>query len=757
MRRLFPLSLVGLLLLFPAFAETEIPVKIKAETLRYYEDTDMVEATGSVEVEFKEVRIHADRLLMDSVSNVATAEGNVVLSAKNYSANSDSVTYDASREVTDFKGFTSQIQTQKLAGKLYLSAGSLADLGTKMLGQEGTVTTCDEPPPHYFMRAQKITYYPEDRIEGWNAVTYVGELPVMWLPYYLYDLKEQRKKNWVFGHNNVEGDYMKTAWAYPGGLFLYDYTEKKGWGTGIDTSYSTALGLGTLYLYFMDEKDTRLTDRVEKLTFRRSLDQYTDLQMNHSYMSTYLIPSGRLAQTSFGLNLNRNNIARWNLGLSVVDDRMGQTQKNSLSFNQSLGRSSFSYSNNYDFSRSDPQWMQNSQNFSLRGPLWSDRVNFSSNISYYHRVNRPGDSGEEKAEPRIELAGSEPNFSWAYRQNWFVDLRQDLSPGTPRYEFLEKQPEIEISPRALDLKLFNLSSTFGYGYYREVKYVPQLLGKRDFSAQRYRTTLRANKSVPLALGTVMTLGAGLDQFLYGPGDQLYAYSESGSLQTNLFSFFRNDLSYRKGSTDGNSPFFFDKLGTRYHDATERMTFYYLNKFSWSFEGGRNWQTDKWFDVMTHLVVAPDPRLRWTIDTGWDIENTIYKDLNTRLSLIPNDVFSLDFSANQDLNQGQLRYGSVLYNFVLLPGEPNQTNLRVGQVYDPAEKDFKVRDIMVTRDLHCWEMKFTYSDYRKEFSFSFNLKAMPGEPVGFAPGRGFYYDGFERELGKLKPEGAVTRY
>jgi hypothetical protein len=110
-----------------------------------------------------------------------------------------------------------------------------------------------------------------------------------------------------------------------------------------------------------------------------------------------------------------------------------------------------------------------------------------------------------------------------------------------------------------------------------------------------------------------------------------------------------------------------------------------------------------------------------------------------------------------MNQGQLRYGNVLYNLVLLPGEPNQTSLRVGQVYDPAEKDFKVRDIMVTRDLHCWEMKFTYSDYRKEFSFSFNLKAMPGEPVGFAPGRGFYYDGFERELGKLNPEGAVTRY
>jgi len=229
------------------------------------------------------------------------------------------------------------------------------------------------------------------------------------------------------------------------------------------------------------------------------------------------------------------------------------------------------------------------------------------------------------------------------------------------------------------------------------------------------------------------------------------------LQTNLWSFFRNDLSYRKGYTDGNSPFFFDKLNTSYHDARERMTFYYLDKLNWSIEGGRNYQTNKWFDVMTALLLVPNQQSRVRVNTGWDIENQRYKDLVTSLRYAPYSFLALDLAAAQDMNEGQLRSGSALYDIYFLEGAPNQMHVRVGQVFDPSTKEFKVRDIMVVKDLHCWEMKYTYSDYRKEFSFSFSLKALPGEPVGFSGGRGFYYDSFERELKGLKPEGAVRRY
>jgi hypothetical protein len=94
--------------------------------------------------------------------------------------------------------------------------------------------------------------------------------------------------------------------------------------------------------------------------------------------------------------------------------------------------------------------------------------------------------------------------------------------------------------------------------------------------------------------------------------------------------------------------------------------------------------------------------------------------------------------------------------LFLEGEPNQWHVKVGQIFEPATRQFKVRDIMVVKDLHCWELRYTYSDYRKEFSLSFSLKALPDEPVGISSGRGFYIESFEKELKGIRSEGEVRR-
>lgn len=722
--------------------EADIPVDIKADTLRYIEETGQVEALGSAEAKFKAVTIKADRLLMDSASNVATAEGNVRIIARDYTGRAGQLTYDANTGRSNFTDFRSRVQPSTLHGPLLIEARQLGEENDVMRGGPGAMTTCDEEPPHYYVVASRVQYFPDDHIDGWNAVLFVGELPVMYLPYFYYDLKGGLKRNWTFGHNDVEGDFVKSFWGYPGGTLLLDYMSKKGWGYGTDTAYGLgALGAGTLYLYHLDEKDTATSDWVTKIDHEKKLNQWTTLKLDQRYTSIYQVPGGRLDQTALGLNLKYDNVAHWNLQTNSLEDRIAQAGKYAVQFDQSQSGEALNYYNNYDYAMGDPRWLTDSQRLSLRLPL-SSRTSFSTTTNYYHSVAQAGDSGQEKVEPQIELTGAEPNYTWRYSQNWFIDLRQDLYPGTQHYEHLEKQPEISVSPKALDLKIFTLQPTFGYGYYREVKNVPELGTNRDFSTQRYQTTLNATKNLRLGAGTTLDLGAGIDQYLYGPGDELFAYRERANLNSDNGSFFRNTVNYKKGITSGNTPFFFDKLNTSYHDITENMTFYHQSQFSWSFTGGRNWQTAKWFDVMTHLMIAPDSRLRLNVDTGWDMENTIYKDLVTTLHLAPWSYFGCDLSTDQDMNGAGLRSGNVLYDLYFLEKEPNQWHFRVGQVFDPQTKDFKVRDIMVVKELHCWEMTYTYSDYRKEFSMSFSLKAMPEEPLGYATGRGFYFQGFD---------------
>lgn len=729
----------------------EIPVDVKADKLRYVEGTGLVEASGSVEVRVKEITILSDFLLMDSSTNILTAEGRVRIITKDYQAISDSLTYDSEKEFSTFKQFKTRLSPSKIKGNLFVTTREISDQKSKMVGKGGEVTTCDYATPHFFSTADKFEYYPNDKLVGYNVTLYVGEAPVLWMPYLIYDLTQQHKKNWVIGHNDVEGDYVKSSWDYPGGILYLDLMSIKGFGYGTERNYGLmGLGLGTLYLYHIDERDTGASDWVTHIQHTTQINPKTTLKLDHSYNSIYLVPYGRNEQTNFGLNLDYSDQARWNMKLNSWEDRVGALEKYAFSFDQAYQKVSSNLFFNYDFSKADPKWLQTSSGVALNFPLWSDRVTFSGKTNYSNYVTGTDAPGDQRLEPQFEIAGEETAFSWRYRSNWFINLND----GQGNHEYLEKMPEIELTPRPLNLRLFNLQSLFRYGYYHEVASVP-LSGQpnyyRSYGTQRYQSSLNATQTLALVLGTTANLGMGLDQFLYGPGDELYAYRESLSLNTDLASRFRNVVSYRKGLSNGNTPFLFDQLGTRYHDVTEAMTFYYQDKFNWTTNGGFNWQTEKWFEVMTSLTLNPTRRISWNVNTGWDIENTRYKDLVNTLTLSPYEFINTSLSSVSDLNDGELMSATLLYDFYILQGQPNQMEVKFDQVYEPASMQFKVRDIMVIKDLHCWELRYTYSDYRKEFSFTFGLKAIPEEPVGFATGRGFYSETFEKAKSEVQQE------
>jgi hypothetical protein len=742
----------------------DIPVKIKADKLRYIDDKRIVEASGSVEARLKEVTIRCDFLTMDSNSKIATAQGNVFVFSKNYDAESSRLIYDANLDVSNFSNFYSELNPERIKGKLYLSADELEDHNKEMIASSAGLSTCENHPPHYFLTASKVEYFPDDKIIAYNVIVFVGEIPVMWLPVLYYDFSEGQRQNFVIGHNKVEGNYIKSSWFYPLGLLFLDQMEKKGFGHGTEINYGLgALGLGTFFIYHLDEQDTKITDWVTRIKHTKQLDPWTTLKLEHDYTKTYLVPSGRRDQTAFGLNLGHNNYndyndkSRWEVDFKTFDDAIADLGKLTLGLSQAQGKAATDYNLNYQFSKKAPEWIRSSQRLTHSQPLWSDQVKLSTRVNYNSYVKYAGEPADERLEPMVEIAGKEKNFSWRIYENWYFDLDEDKYTQDDQYQYLEKQPEIEISPDPLNLSLFTLRSKFGYGRYREVRYVSELGGMRDFATQRYGASFDLSRSVPLALGTVATLALGLDQFLYGPGDQLYAYSESAKLRTNLFGFFRNDFNYRKGTTAGNTPFLFDRLGTNYHDFREIMTFYYLNNFRWAFDSGYNWRTSRWLDVNTNLLVKPDRNVYWNLRTGWDIENKKYKDMINLVSYAPFDFLAMQFSTVSDLNNGELKSGSALYDMFFLKDEPNQLHFRFSQVYDYNSKDFKVRDIMLVKELHCWELKYTYSDLRKDFSVSFSLKALPQEPVGISTSRGFYIDSFEKEYEKFRSEKVIRRY
>jgi len=751
------LILFCILFLASCILAEEIPVNIKAETLKYIEDTGVIHATGSVEVNLKDAYIKADSLFIDPNTNIATAEGNVYLITKKHRAKAGSFTYNITTEVSSFVSF------EGTAGSgIYLRAGKLEEKDKNYFGEQGLVTTCDYGEEHYYNIAQKVEYYPGDKIIGYNVTTYVGRVPVFWSPYLIYDDNDKWKTNWQFGHNEVEGDYVKSSWRYPLGMLYLDYMEKKGFGKGASLDYAVAgLGLGSLYLYHLQENDTNITDWVTRIRHSKQLDANTKLNFNHDYTVTYLIPSGRRDQTGVNLNLNHKSEAKWNLKLDSLDDRMSSLGKYSLGLNHYYDKATTNYFYDYNYLKKDPKWLRLSQRLYHRRPLGFSNGNFTTRINYSSNKASEGAPADQIMEPMVELTGKEKDFSWKLTENWYVDVDGGEYTGDNNHQYLEKLPELDINLNSYDAKLFRIRPSFGYGYYHEVKYLAAMRGNRDFATSRYRGTLNADKSFTVGRASRLTLRAGLDQFQYGPGDQLYAYRESARLRTNAGGFFRNNIDYKKGYTNGNTPFLFDQIGTRYHSLNESATLYYKTYLNWNTTGGYNWQTFKWFDAMTRLSIRPSSVFGWNLRTGWDLENKVYKDLVQSLTLNPATYLGLQFATVSDLNNGDMKSGSISYDFLLLEGQKNEWKVRLRQVWDTASKEFKLRDIMVVKDLHCWQLTYTYSDYRKEFSLKVSLDAFPSDPVGFATGKGFNYEGAERRINEmkneLKPEGSIKRY
>jgi len=97
-----------------ASAEEKIPVKIKADKLKYIENSSLVEASGSVEVKFKEITIFADQLVLDSKTNIVTAEGNVRIKGLDYTAVASDVTYGIKNETSSYNDFKTILYPQNI-------------------------------------------------------------------------------------------------------------------------------------------------------------------------------------------------------------------------------------------------------------------------------------------------------------------------------------------------------------------------------------------------------------------------------------------------------------------------------------------------------------------------------------------------------------------------------------------------------------------------------------------------------------------
>jgi hypothetical protein len=258
------------------------------------------------------------------------------------------------------------------------------------------------------------------------------------------------------------------------------------------------------------------------------------------------------------------------------------------------------------------------------------------------------------------------------------------------------------------------------------------------TSNEYSFRSNFSRSDTLGFGTILRSGIGYDQHEYELGDEWFQYRESLNMETNLGGFFRNNADWGRARARGNTPFFFESIGSEYNYIKDTITLYYSSIVTQHISGGYNYMNSTYDDVLTDVSFTPSEKLTLNVSTGWSIENQRYRDLVGSATVTPFHGFVNTGSLVYDMNVGRVLSANTLVDLVMGDSWENRFHFKMGHVYDFTTDHLQLRNLAVVKDLHCWEASVSYDDYLKEWRFVMSLKAFPAYPVSYVTGAGGNY-------------------
>jgi len=755
------LSAAAVLLLLAASSHAEapdggdIPVTIKAERLKFSQETGKVYASGSVEASFEGAVLMSDSLEIDVNESLATAEGSVIIRRGEYEAGGSAMEYHFDTDTAFVRNFRARVLPAGAKGEVFLRVSELKDSDEIKTGSQGGATTCDLDHPHHEILANSFYYKPNDKLVAYSATVYLNEVPVMWLPVYIYDLARRRVSLLmpVFGRNNVEGDFVKTELSYfaddsAWGSMYFDFMSKKGTGYGIDHKYILdGRNSGSLYLYHVREIDIDYPAFAAKLDHEVALEK-GKLKLGYDFRDIYLVPSGRMDQTRFQTDLSWvEGGSRYGFSLTTFNNRISGLNDLDLrtSLNSGTSRAEYFYSLRNALSGS--KWQNISQGLYLEDKYLDGRLDSSLRVNLYRSLTLEASQYDDRLEPLVNLTYRGDFYTARLSANYFIDIDRDSYPDDYRAEYVERMPDVTLALNPQDAAGFALRPEISWGRFHESKYISATDTQRHFMADRYRTSLGVDRTFELGLGSRFGLNLGAEQFMYDTGDQRYTKKENYSLNTELGGWYSNSLRYERGVGEGNSPFFFDSTGFNYNSIRDTMVFYQGTRQRFTLDGGYNYVTNKYFDLLMSYNLRPNDSLNLNMSSGYDLETGQWRDLVSAVGFMLLPALKNNLSHTYDLRSGKTRYATNLLEFGIGDSWQSRWDFKIGHSYDVARDAIIMQEASVVKDLHCWETKFTWSEFRREYRVVFTLKAFPDMPIGYGSGtQGLFIEGLMDRIG-----------
>ena len=239
----------------PAAAQTPVSsseVKILARSQERV--GERVYAAGDVEIHYGEFLLFADRVEYDLETKDVMAEGNVVAQSGGEVIRAEHILYnlESGRATIDRASGLLQPSVLFEAESLERKQGDLYSL------KKARLTACTQPNPRWSFGLSKANLKTGDYIEMWDAVLRVKNVPVLYLPYLRYPLRDRATGFLMpqIGYGGEKGFSISQSFYWAMALNMdatvgVDFYTARGTGAGLEYRYLFPGGTkGNLNLYY---------------------------------------------------------------------------------------------------------------------------------------------------------------------------------------------------------------------------------------------------------------------------------------------------------------------------------------------------------------------------------------------------------------------------------------------------------------------------------------------------------------------------
>ena len=263
----------------------ESPVTFLA---RSWERTEnRIFATGDVEVHYKNLKVFADQVEINTETKDILAKGNVVIQLPTEVVRCESLFYNLDSHKGKMENANGMMQPTVFYQAVEIEQKTQDTYGLT----KARLTSCTQPTPRWNFSCAKATLKKNDYVAMWSSVFTIKKVPIFYMPYLRYPLNEERSTGFLMpqlGYSGAKGFFYGQAffWAMARNMdatFGLDYYSAKGVGGGLEYRYLFGDGTGgearVYYFYFKPGAEGNTYSNAYLVRFRHNQPLPADFRL----------------------------------------------------------------------------------------------------------------------------------------------------------------------------------------------------------------------------------------------------------------------------------------------------------------------------------------------------------------------------------------------------------------------------------------------------------------------------------------------